>query len=71
MHAAARDRARSDKEHIGAHGSDLLLDLLLGALANAHHGYHCAHTDDDAQHREAGTQLVAGQSSHCDSHNGK
>ena len=69
-HAAAVYRARLHKQHVGSHGRDLLLRLLLRALSHADHGDDRAHSDDDAQHGENGAQLVAGQGPHGDTNDG-
>ena len=65
-HAAAVDRARLHKQHVGSHGRDLLLRLLLRSLTHADHGDDRADSDDDAEHGEDGAQLVAGQGPHGD-----
>src|SRR5262249_9362384 len=57
--AARRARARQDDEQVGAHRRELVLDHLLGALADGHHRDDGADADDDAERREEAPDLVA------------
>ena len=66
VHAAAIHGAGTHKQHVRAEGGNLFLSLVLRPLSHAHHGDDRTHADDDAQHGEAGAQLVARQSPHRD-----
>ena len=66
VQAAAGHGAAGDEQQVGAHGGDLVLHLLLRALADADHGDDRADADDDAQHGEHGAHLVARQRPQCD-----
>ena len=57
-HAAPEGLPGVDGEGVGAERGNLVLDRLLGATAESHHGDHRTHADDDAKHRQGGAELV-------------
>src|SRR5206468_711076 len=65
-HPALRHRARKDHEHVRPEARDLLLDRVLGALADGEHRDDRGDADDDAESRERGTHEVPLQRSERD-----
>ncbi len=71
VHAAPGDRSGAYKQQVRAHGLNLLLHRLPGALPYSQHSDDRPHADDDAQHGQDGTHLIAGQGPHRDADDGK
>jgi hypothetical protein len=65
--AAPRHSPRTNKQNVGTHGGDLLLNLLLRPLTDSDHRDDRTHADNDAQHGESGAHLIASQSPRGDS----
>ena len=60
-HAATREVAGKNGYHIFPETGDLVLDLTGGAGGQTDRGDHRANTDDDSQHGEQRTHLIATQ----------
>jgi hypothetical protein len=58
-HAALREVAGVDVDHVGAGGLDAFLDRRARAGAERHHGDDGADADDHAKHGQDGAHLVA------------
>ena len=57
-HPGLGDIARNYNEQVRAQTADLGGDLLPCPCPDRHHGDHCRHPDDDAEHRQGTAQLV-------------
>ncbi len=60
-HVTAPTHARAHHQQVGAQGGDVPRDLALGPFADGEHDDHRAHSDDNAEHGQGATQLVARQ----------
>ena len=67
-HPAHGGGARDDHQKIGSEALDLLADRLVRALTDRDHGDQRGYADEDAQHGERGSHLVAGERLQCSGH---